>query len=145
MGYEQDIRKMSPKEGDGSIIVVIATDAPFLPWQLSKISRRAALGIGRLGGGYQTGSGDLFLAFSTANENAYTYRSAEITIFSDELIDPFFKATAEAVEEAIVNALVNAEDMYGRNRNFVPALPKDQLREILRKYRGYLDMAYPQG
>ena len=49
------------------------------------------------------------------------------------------------MEEAIVNALVNAEDMYGRNRNFVPALPKDQLREILRKYRGYLDMAYPQG
>ena len=145
VGYEQDIRKMSPKEGDGSIIVVIATDAPFLPWQLSKISRRAALGIGRLGGGYQTGSGDLFLAFSTANEQAFSYTKSEVTLLSDENIDPFFKAAAEAVEEAIVNALVAAEDMYGRNRNFVPALPLDQVRQILEKYRGYLTMAYGQG
>ena len=139
VGYEQDIRKMSPKEGDGSIIVVIATDAPFLPWQLSKISRRAALG------GYQTGSGDLFLAFSTANEQAFSYTKSEVTLLSDENIDPFFKAAAEAVEEAIVNALVAAEDMYGRNRNFVPALPLDQVRQILEKYRGYLTMAYGQG
>ena len=145
VGYEQDIRKMSPKEGDGSIIVVIATDAPFLPWQLSKISRRAALGIGRLGGGYQTGSGDLFLAFSTANEQAFSYTKSEVTLLSDENIDPFFKAAAEAVEEAIANALVAAEDMYGRNRNFVPALPLDQVRQILEKYRGYLTMAYGQG
>ena len=145
VGYEQDIRKMSPKEGDGSIIVVIATDAPFLPWQLSKISRRAALGIGRLGGGYQTGSGDLFLAFSTANEQAFSYTKSEVTLLSDENIDPFFKAAAEAVEEAIVNALVAAEDMYGRNRNFVPALPLYQVRQILEKYRGYLTMAYGQG
>lgn len=143
-GCEQDIRKMSPKEGDGSIIVVIATDAPFMPWQLSKISRRAALGIGRLGGGYQSGSGDLFIAFSTANEQAYTYSKSEITILSDELIDPFFKAAAEAVEEAIVNVLVSAEDMYGRNRNFVPALPLDQVKDILKKYEGYLNMAYPR-
>lgn len=140
VGHEQDIKKMSPKEGDGSIIVVIATDAPFMPWQLSKISRRAALGIGRLGGGYQTGSGDLFLAFSTANETAFSYTKSEITMLSDENIDPFFKATAEAVEEAIVNAMVAAEDMYGRNRNFVPAIPLDQVRIILKKYSGYLHM-----
>lgn len=142
VGYEQDIKKMSPKDGDGSIIVVIATDAPFMPWQLSKISRRAALGIGRLGGGYQTGSGDLFIAFSTANENAFSYTKSEITMLSDENIDPFFKATAEAVEEAIVNALVSAKDMFGRNRNFVPALPQSQLKQILEKYRGFLEMAY---
>lgn len=140
VGHEQDIKKMSPKEGDGSIIVIIATDAPFMPWQLSKISRRAALGIGRLGGGYQTGSGDLFLAFSTANETAFSYTKSEITMLSDENIDPFFKATAEAVEEAIVNAMVAAEDMYGRNRNFVPAIPLDQVRIILKKYSGYLHM-----
>ena len=144
VGCEQDIRKMSPKDGDGSIIVVVATDAPFMPWQLSKISRRAALGIGRLGGGYQTGSGDLFIAFSTANEQAFSYTKSEVTMLSDENIDPFFKATAEAVEEAIVNVLVSAEDMYGRNRNFVPALPKDQLKQILEKYRGFLKMAFPE-
>ena len=145
VGCEQDIRRMSPKEGDGSIIVVLATDAPFLPWQLSKISRRAALGIGRLGGGYQTGSGDLFLAFSTANEQAFSYTKSQVTLLSDENIDPFFRAAAEAVEEAIVNAMVAAEDMYGRNRNFVPALPLDQVRRILEEYGPYLKRTRQQG
>lgn len=133
-GYEQIIRKNSPKEGDGSIIVVIATDAPFMPWQLSKISRRAALGIGKLGGGYQNGSGDLFISFSTANENAFSYTMSEVTMISDENIDPFFKGTAEAVEEAILNAMVSAETMEGRNMNTVYGIPHDQIKAILKKY-----------
>lgn len=139
VGCEEDIRRMSPKDGDGSIIVVFATDAPFLPWQLSKIARRAALGIGRLGGGYQTGSGDLFLAFSTANEGAFSYTKSEVTLLSDETIDPFFKAAAETVEEAILNAMVAAEAMQGRHFNTVYAIPHDQIRSILQKYRVVLD------
>lgn len=134
VGYEQEMVKMSPKDGDGSIIVVIATDAPFMPWQLAKISRRAAMGIGNLGGGHQNGSGDIFIAFSTANENAFSYTKSELTMLSDENIDPFFKAAAEAVEEAILNAMCAAETMKGRNLNTVYALPHDQVRDILKKY-----------
>ena len=138
-GYEQDIKAMSPKDGDGSIIVVLATDAPFLPWQLSKISRRACMGISNLGGGYQNGSGDIFIAFSTANENAYGYTISNISMISDENIDPFFKAAAEAVEEAIVNAMISAETMQGRNQNTVYAIPHDQIRSILAKYSNIVD------
>ena len=140
-GCEASVR-LSPRDGDGSIIVVLATDAPLLPWQLSKLSRRAALGIGRLGGGCQNGSGDLFLAFSTANENAFSHTKSEVTLLADDQLDPLYQAAVEAVEEAIVNALVAARDMYGRDRNFLPALPLDQVRQILDKYRGYLEMAY---
>ena len=133
-GCEQVIRQYAPKPGDGSIIVIVATDAPLMPWQLSKLCKRVPLGIGNLGGGYQNGSGDIFLAFSTANENAFSYSKSTVEILSDENIDPFYKATAEAVEEAIVNAMVAAESMVGRNMNYVPALPQDQVKEILKKY-----------
>lgn len=133
-GYEQDIKKMSPKDGDGSIIVVIATNAPFMPWQLSKISRRAALGIGNLGGGYQNGSGDLFISFSTANPDAFSYTMSDVKMMSDENIDAFFKGAAESVEEAILNALISAQTMEGRNKNIVYGLPHDQVKAILKKY-----------
>lgn len=142
VGHEQELRHLGPKEGDGSIIVVVATDAPILPWQLSKLCKRVPLGIGSLGGGYQNGSGDIFLAFSTANQNAFTYTRTKVDLLSDECMDPLYKATAQAVEEAIVNAMVAAEDMYGRNRNFVPALPHDQVKEILKKYDSYLKQVY---
>ena len=142
-GCEADIRHQSPQEGAGSIIVVMATDAPFMPWQLSKISRRASLGITRVGGGFHSSSGDIFIAFSTANEGAFSYTSSQLTMLSDNQIDPFFTAAAQAVEEAIVNALVSATDMTGRNLNFVPALPHDQVKAILKKYRSYLESAYP--
>ena len=131
-GYDMDIKHLEPKPGDGSIIVVVATDAPVLPWQLSKMCRRVSLGIGNLGGGYQNGSGDIFLAFSTANENAFSYDSSEVTLLSDDKMDPIYRAVAQAVEEAIVNAMVAAEDMYGRNRNFIPALPHEEVERILK-------------
>lgn len=133
-GHEQVIKHLAPKPGDGSIIVVVATNAPFMPWQLSKLCKRVPLGIGNLGGGFQNNSGDIFIAFSTANENAYSYSISNIEMLSDEKIDLFYRATAQAVEEAIVNAMIAAESMYGRNNNFVPALPHDQVLEILDKY-----------
>lgn len=137
-GCEQMIRHTSPNPGDGSIIAIVATDAPFMPWQLSKLCKRVPLGIGNLGGGYQNNSGDIFLAFSTANENAFSYSKSRLEMLSDVKIDPFYKATAEAVEEAVLNAMVAAESMVGRNNNFVPALPHDQVVEILKEYEGFL-------
>ncbi|MDO5436466.1 MAG: P1 family peptidase [Clostridia bacterium] len=133
-GCERNIVCPSPKEGEGSIIVIFATDAPLLPWQLTKIARRAAIGIGRVGGGNHSGSGDIFLAFSTANENGYSYTKTNVELLSDQEMDCLFPAAAEVVEESILNALVAAEDMYGRNMNFVPALPHDQLKEICDRY-----------
>ena len=137
-GYEQKIKYAAAKPGDGSIIVVVATDAPLMPWQLKKLCKRVPLGIGNLGGGYQNGSGDLFIAFSTANEGAFSYTHSSLEMLSDEQMDPLFLGTAQAVEEAIVNAMVAAESMYGRNNNFVPAIPHDQIIEILEKYKPFL-------
>jgi len=138
VGCDQDIKHLESKPGDGSIIVVVATDAPFLPWQLSKLCKRVPLGIGNLGGGYQNASGDIFVAFSTANENAFSYSKSKLEMLADENIDSFYKATAEAVEEAIVNAMVAAESMYGRNNNYVPALPHDQVIKLLEKYKDFI-------
>lgn len=140
VGCEQDIRSLGPKEGDGSIIVVVATDAPVLPWQLSKMCKRVPIGIGKLGGGFQNSSGDIFIAFSTANENAFSYSKTTVELLSDECMDPLYKATAQAVEEAIVNAMVAADDMYGRNRNFVPAIDHEQIKSILKKYSAYIEL-----
>lgn len=139
VGCQQDIKTMAPKEGDGSIIVVIATDAPVLPWQLSKLCRRAPLGIGKLGGGNASGSGDIFIAFSTANEHAFSYEETTVTLLADRRLDPLYKAVEQATEEAIVNALIAAEDMVGRNGNFVPALPHGQIAGILGKYSRYIE------
>lgn len=131
---EPIINTFAAKPGDGSIIIVVATDAPVLPWQLKKIARRASLGMGKVGAGCENGSGDIFLAFSTANENAFTYTQTEITMLSDEQLDPIYKATVQATEEAILNALVAAKSMMGRDKNFIPALPHDQVIELLKKY-----------
>lgn len=138
-GYERQIVAPSPKEGEGSIIVILATDAPLLPWQLTKIARRATVGIAHVGGGNHSGSGDIFLAFSTANENGFSYTKTTVELLSDQEMDPLFPAAADVVEESILNALVAAEDMTGRNMNFVPALPHDQLREICERYKDLLD------
>ncbi len=136
---EPIINTYDTNPGDGSIIVVVATDAPVLPWQLKKICRRVTIGIGRLGGGYENGSGDIFIAFSTANEDAFSYTSSKVELLSDEKLNPIYKATAEAVEEAIVNAMVAAEDMVGRDRNFVPAIPHSEIVRILKKYGRYTE------
>jgi L-aminopeptidase/D-esterase-like protein len=120
---------------DGSIIVVVATDAPLLPHQLERLARRVPMGIARLGGTASNGSGDIFLAFSTANPGAAAETGATpLTWLPNNDLTPFFDATVEATEEAIVNALVAAETMVGINGNTVSALPVDQLRAILKKY-----------
>ena len=138
-GYEQELGSLSPKpkDGDGSIIVVLATDAPVLPWQLRKMCKRIPLGIGRLGGGCQNGSGDVFIAFSTANQNAFSYDVSEIKLLSDDRMDGLYKAVVECVEEAILNAMIAAESMTGRNNNYVPAIPHDQVKAIMKKYLCY--------
>ena len=127
--------KSRMNEGDGSIIVILATDAPFLPHQLKRISQRIPIGIGLVGGRGSNGSGDIFLAFSTANENAFDRDNTTIVkTFSNDLITPFFEATVQVVEEAIVNAMVAAETMEGINGNKVYALPHDLLIDVLKKY-----------
>jgi D-aminopeptidase len=119
----------------GSIIVIIATDAPLLPHQLRRLARRASLGIGRMGGVAGAGSGDLFLAFSTASTaSAGQSRVATVRMLQDDRIDPVYEATVQATEEATINALLAARTMTGANDLRVPALPHDRLRAILRKY-----------
>jgi D-aminopeptidase len=134
-GFEQELPGLAPKPGDGSIIVIIATDAPLLPWQLSKLCKRVSLGIGSLGAGCQNGSGDICLAFSTANPEAFSANTVTIEMLSDEEIDPFYRAVAQAVEEEILNAIVAAKTMEGRNRNKVYGIPHDQVKAILEKYK----------
>lgn len=119
----------------GSIIIVIATDAPLLPHQLKRLARRASLGLARTGSVSGNGSGDLFIAFSTANPHAADSSPPTRTIetMPNDLMDPLFAATVEATEEAIINALVDNHDMTGRDGHKVPALPHDPLREIFKR------------
>ncbi|MCC7180320.1 MAG: P1 family peptidase [Acidobacteria bacterium] len=125
-----------PVRGDlGSIIIVVATDAPLLPHQLKRLARRATIGMGRTGGTSGNGSGDIFIAFSTANADAFTGSGlATVQMVSNEEISPIFDATVQATEEAIINALVAAETMTGADNRRVERLPHDRLREALRKY-----------
>ena len=123
------------KEGDGSIIVIVATDAPLLPHQLKRIAHRVPIGIGNVGGRGSNGSGDIFLAFSTANTNAFNRdRATSVRTLSNDLINPLFEATVQAVEESIVNAMIAAETMDGIHGNTAYAIPHDRLIEILKKY-----------
>jgi D-aminopeptidase len=124
------------QEGDGSIIVVLATDAPLLPHQLKRIAQRIALGIGKVGGRGENGSGDIFIAFSTANPGAFNRQSVvNVKQFPNDQINPLFEATVQSVEEAIINAMVAADTMEGINGNKSYALPHDKVIELLRKYR----------
>jgi L-aminopeptidase/D-esterase-like protein len=123
------------KEGDGSIIVVVATDAPLLPHQLKRIAQRVPLGIGIVGGRGSNGSGDIFIAFSTANEDAFNRsKTTTVATFPNDQITPLFEATTQAVEEAIINAMVAAETMEGINGNTSYAIPHDLLKQTLKKY-----------
>lgn len=130
-----NLRK-SGNEGDGSIIVVLATDAPLLPHQLKRIAQRISLGVGKVGGRGENSSGDIFIAFSTANaaEFGKSEGVANIQMLPNERINQLFWATAQATEEAIINAMVAAETMTGYDGNTVYALPHDRLREALKKY-----------
>ena len=124
-----------PKD-TGSIIIVVATDAPLLPDQLKRVARRASLGLARTGSVSGNGSGDLFIAFSTANPGAANPEKPTQTIQTvpNDRLDPLFEATVQAVEEAIVNALVHNQDITGSDGHRVEALPHDRVRELLKKY-----------
>jgi hypothetical protein len=125
-------------EGDGSIIVIVATDAPLLPHQLKRIAQRVPLGIGNVGGRGSNGSGDIFLAFSTANENAFSRtENSSVISLSNDRITPLFEATVQAVEEAIINAMVAAETMEGINGNKSYRLPHDATIEVLKKFNRF--------
>jgi len=131
-----DTKSAFKDEGQGSIIVVVATDAPLLPHQLKRLVRRVSLGIGNVGGRGENSSGDIFIAFSTANaaEFGKSEGVANLTMLPNDRIDPLFWATAQATEEAILNALVAAETLKGLNGNTAYALPHDRLKEVLKKY-----------
>ena len=119
----------------GSIIVVVATDAPLLPHQLKRIAQRVSLGIGKVGGIGGNGSGDIFIAFSTANKNSFSRtKETTATVFSNDQMGALFNATIEATEEAIINALVAGTTTKGINDNTVFGLPHDAVMKILRKY-----------
>lgn len=122
----------------GSIIVVVATDAPVLPHQLERIVKRVSLGIGVMGGRGGNSSGDIFIAFSTANpEVSKDDGIAHLEMLPNEKITPLFEAAASATEEAIVNALVAAETMEGVNGNKVYAIPHDRLIAVMKKYNRF--------
>lgn len=119
----------------GSIIVVVATDAPLIPTQLKRVAKKVSLGLGRDGSYSGDGSGDIFIAFSTANPGAFNY--SKIThpgMMANDQLDPVFQATVQAVEEAEVNAMVAAQTMVGRDGHQASALPHDPLRAVLKKY-----------
>ncbi|MBG8552639.1 DmpA family aminopeptidase [Hymenobacter guriensis] len=135
----REIKDLMPvittKQKDGSIIVVIATNAPLLPSQLKQLARRVTIGVARTGGLGRNSSGDLFLAFSTQSPagndkgTLETWRSVP-----KERLDALYQATAQATEEAIINALVAAETMEGINGNTIYGLPANRLQEVMRKY-----------
>ena len=119
----------------GSIIVIVATDAPLLPHQLKRVARRVTLGLGRNGSIAGNGSGDIFIAFSTANPDASGGSACgRVQMVPNDSLDPVFAATVQATEEAIVNAMVAAHDMMGVDDHHVIALSHAALRAVLKKY-----------
>ena len=133
VGYE--IPLDTHRSDVGSIIVVVATDAPLLPHQMKRIARRVTLGLGRLGSISGNDSGDIFIAFSTANAGAgLAQKSANVRTLANGLMDSLFEAAVQATEEAVVNAMIAAKTMTGINGHIVEALPHDRLSEVLRKY-----------
>jgi D-aminopeptidase len=118
----------------GSIIIVVATDAPLLSQQMKRLARRASLGLARNGSYAGDGSGDLFLAFSTANAAANHAESYDLRTLANGQLNPLFLATVQAVEESIVNAMVAAETMTGRDGATVPAIETGELKKILKRF-----------
>jgi D-aminopeptidase len=123
------------KKDVGSIIVVVATDAPLIPMQLKRVAKHVTLGLGRVGSYGGNGSGDIFIAFSTANPGAISPSGPhQLTMLPNDSLDPIFLATVQGTEEAVINAMVAAETMTGIDGHTVIALPHDRLREVLKKY-----------
>jgi len=134
----------SDKAEAGSIIVVVATDAPLLPHQLKRVARRVPLGLGRNGSISGNGSGDIFIAFSTANGAPFGPSATRtVTMLANDSLDPVFTATVEATEEAIVNAMIAARDMTGIDGHRVIGLPHSALRAVLKKYGRLTDPLNP--
>jgi L-aminopeptidase/D-esterase-like protein len=122
------------REELGSIIIVVATDAPVMPHQLKRIVKRAALGVGRMGGIGGNTSGDIFIAFSTANPKSDVEKgTASVQMLGNSVINPLFAATVDATEEAILNAMIAARDMVGVDGIHVPAIPHDRIKALIRK------------
>jgi len=133
-GTAGDDRRLDAPE-QGSIIVVVATDAPLMPHQLKRIATRVSLGVGRQGGFGGNGSGDIFIAFSTANPTSWSSDSVtSVRMLTNDRISPLFQATAQATEAAITNALLAAETTTGANDLRIFAMPVDRMLEAMRKY-----------
>lgn len=138
VGREIQDGAFRPRE-NGSIIIVVATDAPLVAHQLKRLARRAAMGLARTGSTAGNGSGDIFIAFSTANPKAAASENlAQLTMLPNERMGALFDATVQSVEEAIINAIVAAETMTGVDGHKVVALPHDRVREVLKKYNRLL-------
>lgn len=131
-----DVKNPNESDEKGSIIAVLATDAPLLPHQLKRLARRVSLGISKAGGIGGNASGDIFIAFSTANPHAFSrIHETKITLFPNDMMNDLFTATIEATEEAIINALVAGKTMKGINDNLVHGLPHDAVIKLLKKYK----------
>ena len=145
----REMTDLIPERGDedsGSIIIVVATDAPLLPHQLKRVVKRAALGVARNGGIDGNGSGDIFIAFSTANACAANQSEVvSLQMIPNSRITPIFSATVEATEEAIINAIVAAETMTGRDGNTVYGLPHERLKQVMKKYNRLLTKGSERG
>ncbi|MGB8801979.1 MAG: P1 family peptidase [Candidatus Acidiferrales bacterium] len=141
VGYEITGKRVW-KDDTGSIIVIVGTDAPLLPSQMKRIAKRVTLGLGRLGSISGDGSGDIFIAFSTANAGAGLAQKNPVSVqmLPNDRMDALFEATVQATEEAVVNALVAARTMTGADGHTVEALPHDRLREVLKKYNRLVDV-----
>ncbi len=123
------------QEDTGSIIIVVATDAPLLPHQAKRLARRATMGLARTGSTSGNGSGDIFIAFSTGSPNAAAATQAvNVSMLPNDRLNSVFEAAVQATEEAIVNAMLGAETMTGVDGHTVTALPQDRLRDVLKKY-----------
>jgi L-aminopeptidase/D-esterase-like protein len=134
VGRELHAERHRPRE-KGSVILVVATDAPLVPHQLKRLAKRCSHGLARTGSASGNGSGDIFIAFSTANKKAFTSEQrAKATLLANEEMDALFEATVQATEEAIINALVAAKTMTGRDGNEYEAIPHDKLKEVLKRF-----------
>ncbi|MCB9135400.1 MAG: P1 family peptidase [Anaerolineales bacterium] len=132
-----DAEEVTPTPGEGSIIIIVATDAPLLPYQCRRLAQRATTGLARTGGFGYNGSGDIFLAFATGNTfNPKTIKPVALEMLTNAQMNPFFVATAEAVEEAIWNALIAAETTTGYKGRKAIAIPHEEVVRVWKKYRG---------
>jgi len=135
IGIERVPVRQEPPGDAGSIIVVVATDAPLLPVQCKRLARRATAGLARVGGVGYNGSGDIFLAFATGNHLPKSATPLDLKMLPHEQIDDLFVATADAVEESILNALAAADTMTGHKGRTIHALPLDELKKVMARYR----------